>query len=123
MCAVSLARPSCPDNSAVSPGPGQSYSEHVGLVTDGETEGSGVWLFRSALKGRIFLPFAQRETGYRRDRTAQRGRSLVIPRVLVRMRTGKAPLWDHTLETGAGHCWPVCGRAIAPLMKPWCAEG
>ena len=32
-CAVAVACPSCPDNSPVSPGPGQSYSEHVWLVT------------------------------------------------------------------------------------------
>ena len=37
----------------------------------------------------------------------------MIPRVLVRMRTGMAPLQGHTLESGAGHSWPVCG-AIAP---------
>ena len=47
----------------------------------------------------------------------------MIPHALVRMRTGEAPLSGHTLESGAGHCKPVCGGAIAPLMKPWCAEG
>ena len=40
---------------------------------------------------------------------------LVVPRALVRMRTGEAPL-----------SWPLLAsvwRATAPLMKPWCAEG
>ena len=33
-------------------------------------------------------------------------------------------LSGHILESGVGHCQPVCGgRAIAPLVKPWCAEG
>ena len=52
-------------------------------------------------------PFSQQDSVKRRDRTTQHGRSLVVPRVLVRTRTGKAPLSGH----------------IAPLMKPWCAEG
>ena len=52
----------------------------------------------------LFLHLTQQETGKRRDRTTQRGRSLVVPRVLVRTRTGKAPLSGHTLESGAGHC-------------------
>ena len=44
-------------------------------------------------EGRIFfLPSAQQETGLRRDCTTQRGRFLVIPRLLVRTRTGKAPV-------------------------------
>ena len=40
------------------------------------------------------------------------------------MRTGKAPLMVGP-ETGK-RCWPLPAsvwRAIAPLMKPWCAEG
>ena len=75
-------------------------------------------------EGRIFfLPSAQQETWLRRDRTTQRGLSLVLPRAPVRIRMGKAPLSGHTLDSGAGHCLPVLWRAIAPLMKPWCAEG
>ena len=54
--------------------------------------------------GEFFFPSCQLETGKGRGRTAQRGRSLVIPRVLVRMCTGKAPLPGHALESGAGHC-------------------
>ena len=64
----------------------------------------------------------QQETGERRDRTTQLGRSLVIPRALVRTLSGKAPLSGLT----GRRCWPLLAgvwRAIAPLMKPWCAEG
>ena len=50
------------------------------------------------------VPSAQQETGERRDRTTQLGRSLVIPRALVRTRTGEAPLSGHVLESGDGHC-------------------
>ena len=66
-------------------------------------------------KGRIFfLPFAQQETGQRRDCSTQRGRSLVIPRALVRMCTGKAPLSGLTLAGGAGRCLLVCGGLSHP---------
>ena len=51
---------------------------------------------------------------YGRDRTTQRGRSLVIPRVLVHMRMDEAPLLGHTLESGVGHCLPVCGGLSHP---------
>ena len=82
-----------------------------------ETERSGVWLFRGGLQGEnLFLPLLQQETGSRRDRTTQRGLSLVLPRVLARMRMGQGPAIRPQLLAGV---W----RAIAPLMKPWCAEG
>ena len=75
-------------------------------------------------KGRVFsLPLSQRETGSGKGRTTQRGRSLVIPRALVRTRTGEAPLSGHVLDSGAGHCLPVCGGLSHLLMRPWCAEG
>ena len=72
----------------------------------------------------FFLSLAQQETGKGRGRTAQRGRSPVIPHALVHMRMGMAPLSGHTLESGNGQ--PLLAgvwRAIAPLMQPWCAEG
>ena len=71
----------------------------------------------------FFLSLTQQETGKGRDRTAQRGRSLVIPHVLVHMAYGHGPaIGPHSGE----RCWPLLAglwRAIAPLMKPWCAEG
>ena len=114
-CAVTVACPSCPDNSPVSPGPGRVIRNMLGWSQLEKTAWSGVWLFRGALQGEnLFLPLTQQVTGKRRDRTTQRGRSLVIPRALVRTRTGKASLSGHTLESGAGHCLPVCGRLSHP---------
>ena len=64
------------------------------------------------LNGRIFFhPSAQQETGLRRDRTTQRGRSLVVPRLLVRTRTGKAPPSGHFY-------WRVVLATAS-----WCVEG
>ena len=99
----------------MSTGPGRVFRNMLGWSQFEKTDGSGVWLFRGALQEEnLFLPYAQQETGLRRDRTTQRGRSLVIPRALVRMRTGKAPLSCRRLESGAGHCSPVCGGLSHP---------
>ena len=53
----------------------------------------------------------------------QRGRFSHFLRVLLHMRMGGGPvIGSHTGE----RCWPLLAgvwRAIAPLMKPWCAEG
>ena len=115
-CAVSGARPSCLDDSPEPPGPGRIIRNMLGWSQLEKTVRSGVWLFRGALRGEnLFSSLAVlQETGLRRGRTTQRGRSLLIPRVLVRTRTGEAPLSGHRLVSGVGHCF---------LMKPWCAEG
>ena len=47
----------------------------------------------------------------------------MIPCAPVHMRMGIFPQSGHFLESGAGHCLPGLWRAIAPLMRPWCAEG
>ena len=57
----------------------------------------------------IFLSLLQRETGSRKDRTTQRGRSPCFPRVLVHIHMGMAQLSGHELAGGVGHCLPVCG--------------
>ena len=62
----------------------------------------------------FFLSLSQQETGKGKGRTTQRGRSLAIPHVLVHLRMDMAPLSDHTLESGAGHCLLVCGGLSHP---------
>ena len=51
----------------------------------------------------FFLLSSLRVSGYKRDRTTQRGRFHHFLRVLVRMRTGKAQLSGHKLGSGVGH--------------------
>ena len=106
-CAVTVACPSCPDNSPLSPGPDRVIRNMLGWSQLEKTAGSGVWLVVPWCHPRgesFFFSLTKLETGKRRGRTTQRRRSLVIPRALVRMRTGKAPVSGHTLESGAGHC-------------------
>ena len=58
-----------------------------------KTDESGVWLFRGALKGEnLFSSLVAAADWVKRDRAIQWGRSFMVPRVLVRTRTGKAPL-------------------------------
>ena len=63
---------------------------------------------------------AQQETGSRRDRTTQRGRSLAIPRVPVHIRMGRARYrathWRAVLATA---CWFVEGYRT-PNEAPVC---
>ena len=123
-CFISGARPSCLDGSPEPPGPGRVIRNMFGWSQLEKTARSGYGCFGMPSEGRIFfLPSAQQETGSEKGRTTQRGRSLVIPRVLVRTRTGEAPaIGPHS----GRRCWPLLAgvwRAIAPLMKPWCAEG
>ena len=105
---------------------GQRSAEWIRLVTDGENSQVGVWLFGGALSGSsafFFLHLLHLQAGFRRDRSLQLGRSPHCLRVLVHTCMSEARLSGHNLESGAGHCLINCGRAIAPLMKPWCAEG
>ena len=49
-CAVTVACPSCPDNSPVSPGPGRVIRNMSGWSQLERTDRSGVWLFRGPLQ-------------------------------------------------------------------------
>ena len=61
-CAVTVARPSCPDHSLEPPGPGRVIRNPPGWSQLVETARSGVWLFRGALQGKnVFLPLTQSE--------------------------------------------------------------
>ena len=66
-------------------------------------------------QGRIFfLPLPYVETGLKRGRTAQRGRSLGIPCARAHMRMGMAQLSGHTRESGVGYCSRGCGGLSHP---------
>ena len=67
--------------------------------------GSGVWLFRGALQGKNLLSsLSAAGTGKEGVVPHSVGGSPAIPRALVRMRMGEAPLSGHVLESGVGHC-------------------
>ena len=87
-------------------GPGSDIRMMMGWNIESKTEKSEVWFF-------------PRWTGYGRDHISLHGRFLGLPRVLCWHGTAIGP------QAGK-RCWPLLiglWRAIAPLMKPWCAEG
>ena len=117
-CAVLVACPSCPDHSPEPPlGPGRIIRNMLGWSQMEKTvrSGSMVVPWCPPRRGVFFSSLdAARRLGKERDRTTQRGRSLVIPRVLVRTRTGQGPASGPC--TGQ-RCWPLLAgvwRAIAP---------
>ena len=96
-------------------GQAESLGTCLGGPSWRKQHGLGYGYFGMPSEGRIFfLPSAQLETGLGKGRTTQRGRSLVIPRALVRIRTGEAPLSGLTLAGGAGRCLLVCGGLSHP---------
>ena len=104
-------------------GTGRVIRNMLGWSLQEETARSGVWLFRGALQGRIFvLPLPSLEDWERKgsyhtawvpcDSSCTRSHA-----------NGHGPaVGPHTEE----QCWPLLAgvwRAIPPLMKQWCAEG
>ena len=90
VCAVTVACPSCPDNSPVSPGPGREIRNMLGWSRLEETDRSGVldaagdWERKGSYRTAWAVPCDSSCTcSYGYD---------------------KAPLSGHILESGVGHC-------------------
>ena len=104
-CAAVLARTSCPDPSLEPPGPGRVIRNMLGWSQLEKTARSGVWLFRSALRGENLLSSLCAAGDWVKKGSYHTAWSVPrIPPVLARMRTGEAPLSGHVLESGDGHC-------------------
>ena len=122
-CAVSVARPSCPDISPVSPGPGRVIRNMWDWSLMEKTEGSGVWLFRGALKGEKFSSLCAAGDWVQKGSYRTAWSVSCDSSCSCSYAYGQGPaMGPHTGK----RCWPLLAgvwRAIAPLMKPWCAEG
>ena len=80
---------------------------------DKKTEYSGVWFFQNAAgmwRRWVLCCLRALLTGYGKDRTALRGRSLVVPRAPVHIRMGGAQLSGRILESGVIHMLLIFGR-------------
>ena len=108
----------------VSPGPGREVRNGIAWSLLEKTARSGVWLFRGALRGSsaffAFVAFAD----WVKKRIVPYGVGgpssfFVFLFILVWARHGcRATIWRAVLATASRSV-----EAIAPPMKPWCAEG
>ena len=110
--------------SSVSPGPGREVRNGMGWSLLEKTARSGVWLFRGALRGTsAFFAFAAF------GKWVEKGSFLTAWAVLPLSLCSCSHLYGRGTAIGpqtGKRCWPLLDRlwrAIAPLMKPWCAEG
>ena len=123
-CAVVVACPSCPDSSPEPPGRGRIIRNLLGWSQLEETDRSGVWLFRCALRGEnLFSSLAVAGDWERKGSYRTAWSVLCDSSCACSYAYGLGPaIGPHTGK----QCWPLLAgvwRAIAPLMQPWCAEG
>ena len=116
-CAVMVASPTCPDNSLELPGPGRIIRNMLGSR-------SGVWLFRGALQGESLFSSLDAAGDWVRKGSYHTAWSVPLgSSCTCSYAYGQGP----AIRPNTGErCWPLLAgiwRAIAPLMKSWCAEG
>ena len=107
----------------VLPGPGSETRMKMGwkIMTKRNILGSGFSRMQRVCGGGGYFRCLQALwTGYGKDRTALRGRPLVVPRAPVHIRVGGAQLSGRILESGVGHCLPVCGGLPHPYEALVC---
>ena len=121
---ASVFFPSCfSDLTSVLPGPGSEIRRQLGWTQLEKTGGSGVWFFRGAYQGEdLFSPLAVSgdwvKKGSYHTAWSVPGDSLCS----CSYAYGHPAIGSHTGK----QCWELLSwlwRTIAPLMKPWCAEG
>ena len=122
---ASVSFPSCfSDLTSVLPRPGSEIRQRLGWTQLEKTGGSGVWFFRGAYQGEdLFSSLAVSgdwvKKGSYHTAWSVPGDSLCS----CSYAYGHGPaIGSHTGK----QCWELLSwlwRTIAPLMKPWCAEG
>ena len=123
-CAVRVTRPSCPDYSSEPPGPGRIIGNMLGWSRLVKTERSGVWVSRGAFQGENL--FSLHDAAGDWERKGSYRTAWAVP---CNSSCSCSYAYGHGPAIGPNtgeRCWPLLAgvwRAIAPLMKPWCAEG
>ena len=123
-CAATVACPSCPDHSPEPPGPGRIIRNMLGWSLMEKNEvGCGVWLFRGALQGKNLFSSLDVTGDWVRKGSYHTAWAVPCDSLCsCSYSYGQGPaIGPHT----GRRCWPLLEgvwRAIAPLMKPWCAE-
>ena len=124
-CAAVVARSYCPDHSPESLGPGRVIWNMLGWTLEEKTEGSGVWLFRGALQEENFYSSLCAVGDWVKKGSHHTAWSVPCDSSCTcSYAYGRGPAIGP-YNTGK-RCWPLLAgvwRAIAPLIKPWRAEG
>ena len=123
-CVLNVACPSCPDYSPEPLGTGRVIRNMLGWSKLEETERSGVWVFRGLLQGEnLFSSISAAGAWVRKGSCPTAWAVPCDPSCTGSDAYGHGPaIGPHTGE----RCRSLLAglwRAIAPLMKPWCAEG
>ena len=125
-CAEVGFPPRTPFVTPVLPGPGSDIRMKMGWKIKTKTEKSGVWFFQNVGvcgRGGYFRCLRALLIGYGRDRTSTAWAVPCGSSCSCSYSYGRGPAIGS--QTGE-RCWPLLAgvwRAVAPLMKPWCAEG
>ena len=113
--AVAVACPSCPDNSPEPPGPGRVIRNMLGWSQLEKTARSFVWLFRSAYRGESLLSSLRAAGDWIKKGSCHTAWSVPWDSSCTcSYAYGRGPASGHVLESGVGHCWPVCGGLLHP---------
>ena len=114
----------CSDLTSVLPGPGSEIRKQLGWMQLEETGRSGVWFFRGALSGEDLFSSLAVSGGWVKKGSYHTAWS--VPgdsSCTCSYAYGHGPaIGPHTGQ----RCWVLLSclwRTIAPLMRPWCAEG
>ena len=122
-CAVAVACPSCPDYSLEPPGPGRIIRNMLGWTLEGKTVRLGVWLFWGALQGKNLYSSLCAVGDWAKKGSYHTAWAVPCDSLCT---CSKSNGQGHAIGPCTGQrCWPLLAgvwRAIAPLMKPWCAE-
>ena len=122
---ASVFFPSCySDLTSVLPGPGSEIRRQLGWTQLEKTGGSGVWFFRGAFQGEDFCSSLAVSGDWVKEGSYHTAWSVPGDSLCsCSSAYGHGPaIGPHTGK----RCWVLLSwlwRTIAPLMKPWCAEG
>ena len=114
----------CSDLTSVLPGPGSEIRKQLGWMQMEKTDRSGVWFFRGAFQGKDLFSSLAVSGGWVKKGSYHTAWSVPGDSLCsCSYAYGHGPaIGPHTGK----RCWVLLSwlwRTIAPLMKPWCAEG